>query len=51
MSNKDVRRSEIDRRSKPDSADEKYSYTGPENGSGKERRKWIDSILEIRSKV
>jgi hypothetical protein len=51
MSNKDVRSSENDRRSKPNSVDEKCTYTGPEKRSGKERRKWINRIDEIRSKV
>ncbi len=51
MSKKEVRRSEIDRRSKPNSADEKCTYTGREKRSGNERRKWVDRIDEIRSKV
>lgn len=51
MSNKDVRSSEKDRRSKPDSADKKSTYTGTERRSGKERRVWINRIREIRSKI
>ena len=51
MSNKDVRRSDKDRRSKPDSADKKSTYTGTERRSGKERRIWIDRIREIHLKI
>jgi hypothetical protein len=51
MSNKDARSSENDRRSEPNSADEKAAYTGPEKRSGSERRKWVNRIDEIRSKV
>ena len=51
MSKKKVRRAEIDRRSKPNSADEKCAYTGPERRSGNERRKLVNRIDEIRSKV
>jgi hypothetical protein len=51
MSNKDVRKSEKDRRSEPDPADEKSAYTGTERRSGKDRRIWINRIREIRSKI
>lgn len=51
MSDEDVRRSKIDRRSKLASDNVKSTYTGSERRSGNERRKWTDRMREIRSKL
>lgn len=46
-----ARRSKIDRRSEPGSADGEHSYSGPERRSGNERRIWVDKLSEIHSKM
>jgi hypothetical protein len=51
MSKKNVRCSEIDRRSKSASTDVKCAYADSERRSGKERRKWIDRMREIHLKI
>jgi hypothetical protein len=51
MSDKDVRHSKIDRRSKTTPPDDKKIHKGLERRSGEERRKWIDRMQEIREKL
>ena len=46
MSEKYVRRSEIDRRSNTTPTDEEQNYKGHVRRSGEERRKWIDRMQE-----
>lgn len=51
MSDKNVRQSKINRRSKTPPSDDKKIHKGPDRRSGEERRKWIDRMQEIREKM
>jgi hypothetical protein len=51
MTDQDISRSGIDRRSIENSEQEEILYNGPERRSGKDRRIWVDRMQEITMKL